>query len=195
VRGAEARRARHGSGGGRGRRARGSGRSRSPPKCRDARGTAFVDQTARDIAYAWRTFRRAPLAALTIIATVALGLGLVTVVFTFYNAWYLQSDGVRDPDELFAIHRPPHRDASIHVWVAFTPADYRARRAETNAFTDITATLGATTTRIDGRADPSGRVSCTGVRPRAVGHAMAFDLLGGHDGPRMSPSWTSTSAS
>jgi hypothetical protein len=30
-------------------------------------------------------FRRAPLAALTIAGTVALGLGLVAVVFTFYN--------------------------------------------------------------------------------------------------------------
>ena len=47
-------------------------------QCRDARGTAFVDDLARDILYAFRTFRRAPLAALTIVATVGLGLGLVT---------------------------------------------------------------------------------------------------------------------
>ena len=44
-------------------------------ECRDARGTAFVDDLARDILYAFRTFRRAPLTALTIVATVALGLG------------------------------------------------------------------------------------------------------------------------
>ena len=48
-------------------------------QCRDARGTGFVDDLARDILYAFRTFRRAPLAALTIVATVALGLGLVAV--------------------------------------------------------------------------------------------------------------------
>src|SRR5262245_59030269 len=40
-------------------------------ECRDARGTAFVDTLVRDISYAFRTFRRAPLAALTIVATVA----------------------------------------------------------------------------------------------------------------------------
>ena len=34
-------------------------------QCRDARGTAFVDILARDIRYAFRTFRRAPLAALS----------------------------------------------------------------------------------------------------------------------------------
>ena len=33
--------------------------------CRDARGTGFVDDVARDILYALRTFRRAPRAALT----------------------------------------------------------------------------------------------------------------------------------
>ncbi len=48
-------------------------------QCRDARGIAFVDGCVRDILYAFRTFRRAPLAALTIVTTVALGLGLVAV--------------------------------------------------------------------------------------------------------------------
>jgi hypothetical protein len=62
-------------------------------KCRDARGTGFVDDLTRDIPYAFRTFRRAPLAALTIVATVAVGLGLVAVVFTVYNilVWRFQA--------------------------------------------------------------------------------------------------------
>src|SRR5262245_59311129 len=50
-------------------------------QCRDARGISLVSDLARDIVYAFRTFLRAPLAALTIVATVALGLGLVTAVF------------------------------------------------------------------------------------------------------------------
>lgn len=41
-------------------------------QCRDARGIGFVDDVARDILYALRTFHRAPLAALTIVATVAI---------------------------------------------------------------------------------------------------------------------------
>jgi ABC-type lipoprotein release transport system permease subunit len=36
-----------------------------------------IDGCVRDVLYAFRTFRRAPLAALTIVTTVALGLGLV----------------------------------------------------------------------------------------------------------------------
>ena len=72
-------------------------------QCRDARGTALVDDLARDILYAFRTFRRAPLAALTIVATVALGLGLVAAVFTVYNILFLRVDAVRSPGELFAV--------------------------------------------------------------------------------------------
>jgi hypothetical protein len=72
-------------------------------QCRDTRGTAFVDGLSRDILYAFRTFRRAPLAALTIVATVALGLGLVAVVFTVYNVVLLRVDAVQSPGELFAV--------------------------------------------------------------------------------------------
>ena len=33
-------------------------------ECRDARGLSFIDDCARDVLYAFRTFGRAPLAAL-----------------------------------------------------------------------------------------------------------------------------------
>jgi hypothetical protein len=36
---------------------------------RDAGGTAFIDNTVRDILYALRTFKRAPLVAFTIVST------------------------------------------------------------------------------------------------------------------------------
>ena len=75
-------------------------------ECRDARGTAFVDDCMRDVRYALRTFRRAPVAALTIVTTIALGLGLVAVVFTFFNRFVFRVDNVRNPDELFGVSRP-----------------------------------------------------------------------------------------
>src|SRR5688572_2209563 len=55
-------------------------------RCRDQRGTGWIDATVRDVHYALRSFRRTPLAATTIVATVAIGLGLVTSAFTFFNA-------------------------------------------------------------------------------------------------------------
>ena len=45
-----------------------------------------LESVLRDVRYACRSFRRAPAVALTIVTTVALGLGLVAVVFTILNA-------------------------------------------------------------------------------------------------------------
>jgi predicted permease len=122
-------------------------------QCRDARGLALVDALARDILYAFRTFRRAPLAALTIVATVGLGLGLVNVVFTIYNTIFLRADAVQSPGQLFAVERRtgPGADASP----PFTWPEYDAIRRETSVFTDTFAMLGPVRTRIDGRLTSS----------------------------------------
>jgi predicted permease len=116
-------------------------------RCRDARGTALIDDLARDVLYAFRTFRRAPLAAFTIVATVALGLGLVAAVFTFFNA-FLRADAVQDPGELFVVVRPtgPGADSSV----PFTRAEYEALRRQTRVFADVAASARSTETRIDG---------------------------------------------
>lgn len=116
-------------------------------QCRDARGTAVIDDVVRDVLYAFRTFRRAPLAAVTIVATVALGLGLVAVVFTFFHA-FLRADAVPNPGELFEVVRPtaPGADSSV----PFTRAEYDALRRETSVFADVAASARSAETRIDG---------------------------------------------
>jgi MacB-like periplasmic core domain len=113
----------------------------------DARGTAVVDDLARDILYAFRTFHRAPVAALTIVATVGLGLGLMSVVFTVYNTIFLRADAVRSPRELFAVERRTGPDASL----PFTWPEYDAIRRETSVFTDAFAMLRPVRTRIEDR--------------------------------------------
>ena len=45
------------------------------------------------VGFALRTLRRTPLVALTVVSTIALGLGVVTVAFTFFNS----KDVVRHP--------------------------------------------------------------------------------------------------
>jgi predicted permease len=143
-------------------------------QCRDARGTTLVETLARDVAYAFRTFRRAPLAALTIVVTVALGLGLITVVFTAYNAFFLRVDAVRDPGELFSVERPIALVSGSRL--PFTRSDYEAMRRETSVFTDSFATVRPLWTRIDGRRVSSALVTgnffqLLGVRP-ALGRVL-----------------------
>ena len=104
--------------------------------CRDARGTALLDSVVRDVRYACRSFRRAPLVALTIVTTVGLGLGLVAVVFTLLNAFIFRVDEVRNPHELFAVERQRSANAEPE---GFTRAQYEALVRETGVFSDAFA--------------------------------------------------------
>jgi predicted permease len=118
-------------------------------QCRDARGIGFVDDVVRDILYALRTFRRAPLAALTIVATVALGLGLVTAVFAIYDVVLLRTDAVQRPADLFAVAMGG-REGYSEPPVVLTRRDYEALRRETDVFTDAFA-MNASAARVEGR--------------------------------------------
>ena len=141
----------------------------------------FVDDLRRDIPYAFRTFRRAPLAALTIVATVALGLGLVAVVFTVYNILFLRADAVRSPGELFAVELEQRIGPDNEPAVVFTRSDYDAMRRETSVFTDAFAMLDLTLTRIEGRLAAAGLVTGNFFQVLGVQAALGRPLLPGDD--------------
>jgi predicted permease len=149
--------------------------------CRDVRGTSGVDDLARDVLYAFRTFRRAPLVALTIVATVALGLGVVTVAFTFYNFAFLRVDAVRNPDELFAIERPTAPGAE--TLLRFTRREYEAIRRETNVFSDVFATIRPVRARVEGRNVSSALVSGNFFQTLGVSAALGRSLTPQDDEP------------
>src|SRR5262245_12454100 len=96
----------------------------------------LVDGLVRDVLYTGRSIRRAPLASLTIVTTVALGLGLVAVVFTLLNEVIFRVDEVRNPHELFAVERQRAADAAP---TSFTRQQYDALIRETSAFSDAFA--------------------------------------------------------
>lgn len=109
--------------------------------------TVFFDGTCRDIAYALRGFKRAPLASLTIVATVGLGLGLVAVVFTFLNAFVFSVDHVPNVDEMYGLERPQSSTGER----PFTRAQLDALRRETTVFTDAYAEVTGIDFPVDGR--------------------------------------------
>ena len=106
-----------------------------------------MDDTVRDISYALRTFRRAPLVALTIVSTVALGLGLVAVAFTVLNSLLFRVDAVPDVHEMFAV-RPQTSGGEREP---FTRAQLDALRRETDVFADAYGEQSQVDGRIDGR--------------------------------------------
>jgi predicted permease len=70
--------------------------------CRDARRIGFLETLFHDIRYALRGFRRAPLFTLTVIGTIAIGLGWNTAAFTLFNAAFLRPIDARDPYSLYS---------------------------------------------------------------------------------------------
>ena len=106
------------------------------------------DSVVRDVRYAVRSFRRAPLAALTIVTTVGLGLGLVAVVFTFLNAVIFRADEVRNPRELFAVERQHSSNVDPE---RFTRDQSDALVRETGLFSEAVAKGPDIDVRIDGR--------------------------------------------
>jgi len=70
-------------------------------RCRDQRGLQLMETIAQDIRYALRGFRKTPGFTITVIATIALGLGLNTAAFTAFDAYVLRPLQVRDPHSLY----------------------------------------------------------------------------------------------
>ena len=149
-------------------------------ECRDARGTALLDSVVRDVRYACRSFRRTPLVALTIVTTVGLGLGLVTVVFTILNAFIFRADEVRNPQELFAVERQRPANAEPE---GFTRQQYEALVRETGVFSDAFAMTPEIDSWIDGRRMEGPLVTGTFFHLLGVGAAYGRALTPSDDGP------------
>src|SRR5262245_17400457 len=147
--------------------------------CRDARGVTLVDNGIRDVLYALRGIKRAPLVAFTIVATVALGLGLVAAVFTVLNALVFRVDAVPDVHELFAVERP-YGDEPLR----YTRDEFDAFRRETSVFSESYAQITELDARMDGRLVYGTFVTGNFFQLLRVGAAIGRTLTPEDDGER-----------
>jgi predicted permease len=153
-------------------------------ECRDARGTMLLDTVVRDLRFTWRSLQRTPLVALTIVTTVGLGLGLVTVVFTILNGYVFRVDAVQRPEELFAVQRQPSREG---VTVGFTRAEYDAFVRDTDVFADAFATTSDVAAWIDGTRREGRLVSGNFFRLLGVTTSRGRVLMPSDDVPGAVP--------
>jgi predicted permease len=122
--------------------------------CRDARGVNLIATMFQDLRYALRGFRRSPIFVLTVVATIALGLGLDTALFTIYNASYFKPVAVRDPHSLYEVYWRD-RAGQGHGFTWLESQEFLARNP---AFSEALASRH-TQARLDGRNVPGTLVT------------------------------------
>jgi len=93
----------------------------------------WLEQFRGDLRYAARGLWQSPAFLATTVLTLAVGLGLVTVVFTIFNAYVLRPFAVRDPAGLFRIAwAAPDAGGQQFAW-----EDYEDLRARTDLFAAV----------------------------------------------------------
>jgi predicted permease len=80
------------------------GPEQAKEKCRDARGTRWLEDLLQDTRYALRTFRQRPGFAIVALLILALGIGATTVMFTIINSVLLRPLSYPESENLMTVH-------------------------------------------------------------------------------------------
>ena len=102
--------------------------------CRHARGLRLADELRQDIRYALGGLRRSPLFAWIAIASLALGIGANTAIFSFVDAILLQRLPVPVPERLVTFAQTYRGERTAVVWPLST---IDALAEETSAFAGV----------------------------------------------------------
>jgi predicted permease len=97
---------------------------------RDGLGVRLLTDLGRDLAYAVRTLRRSPVFACTAIISLALGVGVNTIVFSIVNALVLKPLPITDPERVVFVQR-------IGSFVSHSFPFYRDLRDRNVTFQDL----------------------------------------------------------
>jgi putative ABC transport system permease protein len=109
-------------------------------ECRETRPFEWIRSMGKDFEVALRNIRRAPGFSLSVIATLALGIGANTTVLSVANAWLLRSLPYANSDRLAAVYeRRPH-EANMERNFASYP-DFVDWRAQNGVFEAMGAYL------------------------------------------------------
>jgi predicted permease len=127
----------------------------------DGRGVPFVDTTLQDLRYGLRALRKNSAYSLVAIATLAVGIGAGTAVFSIASAVLLRPLPYRDPGQLVRVFETnPLRNWTRNI---ASPANYADWKTQNTVFTDIAAYeqfnvngSGASEIFLTGQGEPQG---------------------------------------
>jgi predicted permease len=95
----------------------------------------WLEQLIVDLRYAWRALWKSRTFTATTVLTLAVGLGLVTVVFTIFDAYVLRPFAVRDP---YSLHVLGWESRNAQGW-RFNWHEFHDLRSRSDLFDDVSA--------------------------------------------------------
>jgi predicted permease len=104
-------------------------------QCRDARGTRWLEDLVRDVAYAIRTLRQRPGFTAVALLTLALGTGATTVMFTVINGVLLKPLPYPQPDRLAALQEKTEKATQYGNLWAFSYPNFLDCKHESGSIT------------------------------------------------------------
>jgi predicted permease len=119
-------------------------------RARDEWGWTRLDDTGRDIRYAWRSLRKHPGFAATAILSLALGIGANTALFTLINAVMWRMLPIRAPESLLVLTQ--RQGATVDN---FTYQQYTTLRDNASALSIAAFARARLNVRIDGQMEPT----------------------------------------
>lgn len=119
-------------------RAEFGGIDRAKEQCREARGAGVLESFLFDIRYGLRMLRKSPGFAILAIATLALGIGATTAVFTLVNAVLLRALPYHDPGRLVFLWEtnPDVPGVPLEAWGAIN-GDFYDWQKQSRSFSDL----------------------------------------------------------
>ena len=112
-----------------------------------------MNKLIQDLRYGIRTLLKRPGFSIIAIATLAIGIGASTTIFTVVNAALLRGLPYKQPDRLYHLwERPPRQDFSKREMSYPDYLDYQ----KNNVFDGIAAYTGGASTQRMFRKDPTG---------------------------------------
>src|SRR6185503_16808996 len=120
---------------------------------RDAWTFATVETFAQDVRHALRLLRRDPSFTLTALATLALGIGLNTAVFSVAYGVLWRPLPYTAPDRLVIFSSAQQTEKGVKTFNTWSPVTYEGMRSRVTALDDLTA-YSSIDAQVTGRGEP-----------------------------------------
>ncbi len=154
-------------------------------QCRDVRGLVFLESLVRDLHWGAHMLRKTPLFTAVAVASLAIGIGANTTVFSLLDTVLLRLLPVRSPEQLVVARWGAHADLDLNAtwssgggdgqggWVrnVFSWAIFTQMRAHSRAVKDVMgfSPLGPVNVAANGRALAAGAMVASGNYFQALG--------------------------